>query len=373
MKTIKIFLSILFTAVMLFSCRNEDDQLTLKTVNKSVLDDIPVKTFTLAEPQDGQNRVLFTVTWTETTFLLSDSGNPSPAAPVHYILEMDKKGNNFNSPTVLTSTTLLVANILLQDLNQMLLINFGAEPDTPIDLELRIRAYYGENQTNSAVSENVLSLTVTPYKPVDIIAALYLLGDMNGWNNTNTDFPFFRNSNSKDDQTYTYTGRLAANTYFKFLPEESLGTYKAYCYKDNTSLVYEESNGGAFYNEFERYVTINVNLKDLTYSITDVDVTNAKTYGTIGPIGQFCNWDNEPPMTKSSYDQHLWSGTFQFDISTAVKFRGDRNWAYNWGGKETDYPYGKGFFDGPGAAISSPGTYKIHFNDLTGHYIILQK
>lgn len=373
MKTIKIFLSILFTVVMLFSCRNEDDQLTLKTVNKSVLDDIPVKTFTLAEPQDGQNPVLFTVTWTETTFLLSDSGNPSPAAPVHYILEMDKKGNNFNSPTVLTSTPLLVANILLKDLNQILLTNFSAEPNEPIDLELRIKAFYGENQANSTVSENVLALAVTAYKPVDVVPALYLLGDMNGWNNTNTDFPFFRNTNSKDDQTYTYTGRLAANTYFKFLPEESLGTYKAYGYKDTTNLVYEESSGGAFYNEFEKYVTINVNLKNLTYTITDFDMTNAKNFGTIGPIGQFCNWDNEPPMTKSTYDPHLWSGTFNFDIATAVKFRGDRNWAYNWGGMETDYPYGKGFFDGPGAAVTSPGTYKIHFNDLTGHYIILLK
>lgn len=138
-------------------------------------------------------------------------------------------------------------------------------------------------------------------------------------------------------------------------------------------MAYEESAGGAFYNEFERYVTITINTKDLIYTITDFDASSAKVYNTIGPIGQFCAWDNEPPLSKSGYDPHQWSGTFQFDISTAVKFRGEHNWGFNWGGKDVDYPYGKAVFDGPGATVSIPGKYKIYFNDLTGHYAILQQ
>lgn len=372
MKNIKIIFALVFAAIFAIACRT-DDLLTLNNVNNSTLDALPSKNYVLYEPTNNQNPLVFTVTWTETTFLLSESSNPSPGAPVNYELEMDLKGNNFANPQVLASTNSLYANILTKDLNQLLLTKYNANPDTPLEMQMRIVAYYGENKANVAISENVLDLMVTAYKPLEIIQAVYLLGDMNGWNNTNTDYIMYRDTNSLTDNTYTYTGRLAANTYFKFLPEESLGTYKAYGRKDEISLVYEESSGGAFYNQNERYVTITINTKDLTYSIVDFDAASSKVYNTIGPIGGFTNWDNEPPLTKSSYDPHQWLGTFKFDISTAVKFRAENNWGFNWGGKDTDFPYGKAIFDGPGANVTLPGTYKIHFNDLTGHYVILQQ
>ncbi len=372
MKSIKQFFLLLILGSLLFSCRT-DDELTLQSSKKSTLDDIPVKDFVLQEPQNGENPLLFTVTWSETQFMLSDSSNPGAAAPLTYVVEIDKQGNDFKNPAILASTNKLSANISTKELNQIILNGFTNDPKAATPLEIRVVAYYGENQVNSLISENTLKINVTPYQPVTKIPAVYLLGDMNGWNNTNTDYIMYRNTNSKDDYTYTYTGKLAANTYFKFIPEESLGTYKAYCRKDDNTMTYEESDGGAFYNQNERYVTIILNTKDLTYTITDFDATAAKTFTTLGPIGGFCNWDNEPLMTKSAYDPHQWTGTFKFDAATALKFRGDRNWANNWGSNAEDLPYGKAVFDGPGANISVPGSYKIYFNDLTGHYAILQQ
>lgn len=372
MKSLKIFLRIIVISFILFSCRT-DDLLTLQDSKSSVLDDLAVSTFTLSEPQNNQNPLLFTASWTSTQFYLSGDVNPGAASPITYVLQIDKAGNEFANPFTLFSTNKLVANVFTKDINQILLNNLKLEAGTPVDLELRILAYYGENQLHSLPSENVLKITISPYKPVDVIPAVYLIGDMNGWNNTSTDFIMYRSSNSKDDYTYTYTGKLAANTYYKFIPEESLGTYKAYCRKDDATMTYEESSGGAFYNQDERYVTINLDTKNLTYSIVDYDATTAKNYSTIGPIGGFCNWDNEPPMSKSSYDAHQWSGSFKIDVSTALKFRGDKNWANNWGANAEEFPYGKAVFDGPGANIAVPATYKIYFNDLTGHYVILQQ
>ncbi len=360
-------LSILFLA-----CRT-DDLLTLKNSSASIIDSLAVSEFILQEPESGQNPLAFTVTWTETKFVLSDGDYPGPVAPIRYALEMDKKGNNFQSPIVLTSTMQLNANVFVKDINGIILSKFNSEDQSSIEFDLRIMAYYGENQVHSLVSENLVSISVVPYKPVDVIPAVYLIGDMNGWNNTNTDFVMYRNTNSKDDYTYHYTGRLAANTYYKFIPEEALGTYKAYCIKDDVNLVYEESGGGAFFNAEERYVSISIDIKALTYSIIDFDVTNVKTFNTIGPIGGFVNWDNEPPMTKSSYDEHQWSGIFDIGVSTALKFRANKDWGNNWGGNADEHPYGKAVFDGPGADISVPGKYKINFNDLTGHYIIVQQ
>jgi len=372
MKTIfKIFMISLWGSLLLTSCRT-DDQLTLKDITPTAIDDIPQKSFILTEPSANTNPLMATITWTQTEFSLSSASHPEPAGTVNYALQMDIDGNNFANPVTVASTNGLSANLFVKDINAVLLNKFNAVPEEEAHLELRILTYYGQN--NSIPSSNTLKISVTPYKPLEEVQAVYLLGDMNGWNNTSTEYIMFRNSNNPDDRTYTYTGRIAGNTYFKFIPQESLGTYKAYCRKDDSTMTYEETDAGAFYNEFERYVTITINTQDLTYTIIDYTGNNTSVfYSTIGPIGGFCNWDNEPAMTKSSYDGHQWSGTFTFDVSTACKFRGNHDWVNNWGGSAEEFPYGKAVFDGPGANIAVPGTYKIYFNDLTGHYTILQQ
>ncbi len=372
MKSIKYLFAPLLALLALVACR-EEPLLTLEQVKASELKPLVQTEFTLSEPVSGQNPLVFTANWSETVFRLSESTNPTPGGPVSYSLEIDQKGNEFASPSVLAATGSLYAHVLAKDLNGLLLSAFQADPAEPIELELRIVAYYGENKISKAVSDNTLDLTVTVYKPVSTVPAIYLIGDMNGWDPTNTDYILYRDTNAVSDHTYTYTGRLAAGTYFKFMPQEALGTYKAYIRKDDTSLAYEESEGGAFFNEVERYVTITIDTESLSYTIENFDMTGKQVYNTLGPIGGFTNWDNEPPMTKSSYDPHQWSGTFEISMATALKFRANKDWANNWGGTSEQVPYGKAVFDGPGADIALPGTYKIHFNDLTGHYVILKQ
>lgn len=370
-KFIKILFLSFIGSLLVFSCRTSDDLLTLNETLPSKIDDVAVTNFVLQEPAPDTNPLLLTVTWTETQFKLSNnSSHPEPAGPVNYLLQMDKGGNNFATPLVVASTTGLSSDLFLKDINAILLVKLGAIPEEQNAVELRIIANYGTSQ--SVASTNVLKLNITPFKPVVAVDPIYLTGDMNGWDNTNTDFLMFRDSNNKDDRTYTYTGKLAANTYYKFTPKESLGTYKSYCRKDDTTLVYEESSGRAFFNEFEKYVTITINTQTLVYTIVDyISPNTIKFYNTMGPIGNFCNWDNEPLMNKSAYDGHQWNGTFTLDVATALKFRGNRDWANNWGGKDTEFPYGKAVVDGPGANLTVTGKYRIYFNDLTDHFAIL--
>jgi hypothetical protein len=372
MKTyLKILITGLFGALLFLSCRT-DDQLTLDEIMPSKIDEVAVNKFILQEPATNTNPLLLTITWTQTQFMLSSSSHSEPGGPVNYVIQMDKEGNNFANPAVLASTNGLSADLFVKDINTILLNKLNATPDQENVVEIRIMTNYGQNK--SVASTNILKLTITPYKPLEEVQAVYLLGDMNGWNNTSTEYIMYRNSNDPDDKTYTYTGRIAGNTYFKFIPQESLGTFKAYCRKDDTTMTYEEKSDGSFYNPTERYVTININIETLTYTIENYTGNNTTVfYNTMGPIGGFCNWDNEPLMTKSPYDGHQWSSTVTFGVSTACKFRANHDWATNWGGGAADYPYGKGVFDGPGANVSVTGTYKIYFNDLTGHYTILQQ
>ncbi len=370
-KIIKIGYICLIGGLLIFSCRTSDDLLTLNETLPSTIDEVAVSDFVLQEPAANANPMLLTVTWTETQFKLSnDASHPEPGGPVNYLVQMDKAGNDFAAPEVVASTNGLSSDLFIKDINAIILAKLGAIPEIENAVELRIMANYGTSQ--SVASTNILKLNITPFKPVVAVEPIYLTGDMNGWDNTNTEFLMFRDSNLTEDRTYTYTGKLAANTYFKFTPKESLGTYRSYCRKDDTTLVYEESEGGAFFNEFERYVTITINTQTLAYTIVDYTGPNIdKFYNTMGPIGNFCNWDNEPLMNKSTYDGHQWNGTFTFDVATACKFRGNRDWANNWGGADTEFPYGKAVVDGPGANLTVTGQYRIYFNDLTNHFAIL--
>lgn len=373
MKAFKIYLTSILCLLGFMACSSDDDTPMLSHVESSIIDNLPAQSYILSEPAEGDNPLLFTVTWSETMFYLDGSSTPTPAAPITYSLEMDRKGNNFESPVVIAGTGGLSANVFMKDFNLQLLTDLKANPNEVVDIEFRIIANYGQNLAGIAVSGNTIPLSVTPFLARKEMQPIYIVGDMNGWDNTNTNFIMFRNSNDPKDEEYTYTGRFAANTYFKLIPDEALGTDKMYCSNGDGTLTYEERADGSFYNETEGYKTLTINLADMTYTIENYNASSAPTYTTMGPIGGFCNWDNEPPMTVSAYDPHQWSITYTFEISTACKFRGDKDWANNWGGDASDIPYGKGVFDGAGTDVSTPGTYKIYFNDLTHHFVILSQ
>jgi len=348
-------------------CSKNDVSPVLSNVKSSVLEMLPFQTVTLEEAK--ANEVLITIAWSATELYLDDNPQPAAVGPIRYTVEVARAGTGFESPAEVTVTPGLSVDLTTAQLNDLLKGKLQAEPATPLDVEFRVLARYGENNPEPVASGNTLLLTATVYEAADAMQPLYLVGDMNGWDNTNTDFVVYRTDNDENNRTYTYTGRLGAGVYFKFVPQEALGTFRMYCREAEGTLVYETLEGGAFYNEVEGYYTVTLNLDAMTYTIEPYTGPTDRTYGRIGPIGDFSGWDNEPPMTKTAYDPHQWHGVFTFNEGTTVKFRGDNDWSNNWGAGATDIPWGLAVFDGPGAAVPA-GTYHIYFNDLTGRYLI---
>jgi hypothetical protein len=215
---------------------------------------------------------------------------------------------------------------------------------------------------------------------------IYIIGDVNSWNNSDitTMLALFKENSNSDNAVYTYTGYLPVG-YFKFLPEEALNSYKALCFKSEGKLEYLEQDGGAFYNAEAGYKTISVNVDDMAYSISNYDASGANEWQTIGVIGEFCGWANEPKMTQySAGNKHIWSleltlPSLAEGATHPVKFRANESWGSRWAANDPEaVPFGKAIFltkdeYDPNIVLHSGGNYHIVFNDLTGHYIFIKK
>jgi hypothetical protein len=385
MKAYTLYFLRIFFLLSLLACSNDKDMSVLTKVEASTIDPFPANEYALQNPQD-ENPILFTATWSETLFFLDGRSTPDPLAPVKYTLQIDKAGNNFKSPQILAITTSLAANIYTKDLNFLMIDSLAATPNEKMDVELRILASYGQNNPQESLSTNIIELSVTPFVDSDPLQPIYIFGDINGWDNSNTDnmYIMFKSNSDTKNLVYTYTGYLPANSSFKFIPKESLGTNKAYSYKEDGKLEYVES-GTAFQNVAEGYKTITLDLKTMTYSIQDYDISQATDWGSMGFIGSFCDWTNEPLMTRiSAKNRHIWKlditlGDLSNGSTHSAKFRSERSWGSRWAAVDPNsIPYGRTIFltgdeYDPNIVISEGGNYRIVFNDLTGQYVIMKK
>lgn len=363
MRNFKIIIGLLFIFAALCACK--DDR--IDTVGAVVSTSGKINAFAsselvLTEPEAEQNPFLARMTWSKSKFA-HENGDYVHVTDIMYSLEADLVENNFSQPILLTETPNLYADLYTKDVKNLVDELSDGETNEPKDISFRIKTTtnYGE------IYSEPLTVTVKSYLNVEPkIYNIYVIGEMNGWDPNNKDFITFRDTNNVKDGKHTYTGYFSKDTYLKFCKEENLGDFTKMLGLDNGQLA--EGDYDAFFVQ-AGYKTITIDVINMTWKIEDFDGTNSRTYDTIGPIGNFCNWDNEPPMTKSVFDPHQWKITYKFNASTALKFRGNKDWANNWGGRENELPYGKAIFDGPGATIDV-GEYDIHFNDLTGHYLI---
>ena len=396
MKTRNIILGLLliFCASFFTGCTDPNKNVVLTSIDPAVLDNLPFQEIAMTSPDNGTNPLLMTVTWTETKFSLD--GNVFPAGPVSYILEADRAGNNFANPVTLAASTGLAANLYVNDINNLLLNKFNGTPGVAIPLELRLTTIYGETTKteNRVVSPQILDLTLTPFSPAKGIPNIYMIGNMNGWANSISDavtktFLMFRNDNNPDNMVYTYTGRIGADSYFKFCREDGIGDWtKMYCMGDNGTLTFGDLT--AFHITDEGYYTITIDLNAMTYTIQPFDMTGVNEWPIMGFVGAFCNWGDggsDPQMTPRTVkvnngadiiDPHIWTWEGNLDnIDYGVKFRANHSWNDRWCPKvPTDNPYG--------VVVHNPtdqdnnidisaqglGNYFVVFNDLTGHYYV---
>ncbi|GAA4272618.1 hypothetical protein GCM10022258_19120 [Aquimarina gracilis] len=373
-----------FVAMLCFNACVEDEDPTFVVQEDQIEGPLIVtanSTVTLDKDREGET--VFTLVWANASYNVN--------TPVTYNIEAGLGGTNFEvtlEEPIVAETSDPFYSWTIKEIND-LAIALGVPADTEGSIDFRIISTLGTNG-GAAITSNSISVTATPYSVLVVepgIKNLFLVGNGTAanWENNNNNQPVFRDAENTD--IFSFTGKFGGSgDLFKFL--EQKGAWAPQFGGEAGSLIarpteddpdpspIELPNGTT-----ESYYKIDVNLADLTYTITDFDASSQPTYTTIGIIGDSTNpsdedndgtpdgWQTDMDMTQSTYDPHVWYIEDLVLVNGGAKFRAENDWSVNWGGD-----FFPSTINGSGNDIPiTGGTYDVWFNDLTGSFIFLPK
>ncbi len=201
------------------------------------------------------------------------------------------------------------------------------------------------------------------------IEPLYIIGSVleKGWDNSSLKGLMYRDSNEPAVGQYTYTGYFNAGE-FKIISGKDIGTWDNLYGNGGDGKLSQD--GGNLSVSTAGYYTLDVNIKAMTYSITPYDASAAQAYTLISLTGKFANdWKDDADLGYEwMEDTHNWIADVEITPGE-VKYRLDHDWTTSWGGPNAGY----GKSNNDNISIDVAGTYTVKFNDLTKHYIIIEK
>lgn len=190
------------SAVVLVACNKDEVQTTLTPSNAPTLQ-TSTNSVTLAQANAANTAITFT--WTPiSSFAWTNAANTYTPS-VAYQFQIDKKGNNFATPTTIDATSSSPTSVSVADLNTALQ-NLKNPTGTAANYEVRLLANYA---SNAPLYSAAVPLTATTYTFCSQPAKAWSIIGPAGvdWN---TDVTLTYDCNSK---TYTYTGPMTVNDY----------------------------------------------------------------------------------------------------------------------------------------------------------------
>lgn len=335
-------------AVLTFaSCENEENLLFLKA---------PAAEFTILTPDTGTSIILDKITANNAATTLAwqavDFGTPTV---VTYVVQIAKANTDFLVPIDVAFTTKTTASISVSELNKQA-IALGLAVDKSTAIEARVKATVGTTGSETKFS-NIINLFVTPYTAVEPTIDLYMIGDAvpYGWS-ANGNLPMARDLTNP--KKFYYSG------YFKvgeFKLDTVLGGWSKMYGFDGTAVVAGGGSIGNFKITTAGYYSFELNIGDLSYSLTPISGT-PKSYTVMNTKGtSFANaWNADNVMTQTD-ESHVWKLTIAV-LEGEFQFHAD-NWATQWGPDGVNTGNIKTTFT---------GTYTVYFNDINGKYIFIK-
>lgn len=205
----------------------------------------------------------------------------------------------------------------------------------------------------------------------DALQDVFIVGDFNGWNVGNPDLmlPMFKDSNSATDYRFVFTGHISEG-------------HIAFCTADGTSISLDGIGEDGYECLNPGFKSIVIDVEKHLFEISDYDASDAAVWNQMGFIGTFTGWASEHFMTRfSDENSHIWYLNVDVGRSSETyhcgKFRANGSFENLWNnylGKEWETPFGSMtravnpdvniYFD------MNAASYRVVFNDLTGHYIL---
>jgi len=319
----------------------------------------PSKLDIILTQKNASNEAL-SLTWTTGT-------NNGTGASISYILEIDKKGNDFAEAISFDMGKGVYTKALnVKVLNDSLLRHWNFTAGNVAELEVRvISTVYSIPQTGE--TSPVITFNVTPYEPVS--KTLYIIGDASpkGWDAGNA----IALTPQSDPTQFVYQGSLSVGS-FKFITNkgEFLPSYNKGI--DDTKIVYRSDNSQPD-NQFSiieaGVYKVVVNLLDLSISFGKVDLP---PYNEIYMVGSAApnGWDivTATQLTQSATNPFIF--TYQGVMNAGeFKFPVNRNtdWSQDTFMKTSDtemYLHKGGTAGDDKWSISKKGYYTITLNLL---------
>ena len=306
----------------------------------------------------------------------------SEGSTVGFKFEISNTEDFAKKAEILATSADSVGSIYAGDLNNAVLQVFGQSPKART-FYLKTFIYVQTGTSSVLVPSQVTfaDITVTPVPTVLSKDIIYLTGDLitgvNQWANSVDDIGFglqvLFSDNSDVDNKYTYTAHFSVGYGFK-LPIAAGNWDTGYAYSDG-KLSPNNVGDNIPTPTTEGYYTLSVDLESLEYSIVPyAEGASAPTYATMGAIGNATPGDWAADTEFIPVANHIWVIP-EIELGVGeLKFRANNDWADSWGGGDAvELPFGISAYNGSNMAIATAGTYFIAFNDLTGHYIIIEK
>lgn len=339
---VKSFLSIALVA-SLISCEDEQDLLFLT----------PEGSFEILTPSSGDEVELSPSTPLNPGLTLSweDANYGTTPTEITYEVEIDKTGDNFDTPLVLTSTTNTFVTINSAALNTAVL-TIGLTPFSQGSIDVRIKSSVG-SEGSEILYSNVINYLVTPFSTD--LPKLYVIGNFLSNSGYGADWspaatlPSLASSAFGQTDYEGYVMMNVASPEFKLIPT-------------NTSFDGDYGDDGNFAGTLAQtgeeniqlsaagYYRIRANTSTLTYTVAPV------SWGIIGaatPTG----WDSDTDLTYNPTTKKLEIASIYLNPGP-FKFRGNNAWnnGFDLGTVNAD-----GYLvDGGDLTFSGPaGNYKV--------------
>jgi len=350
-----LFNLLIYTAcsILVISCKKDEDMLISSQGAKPSFTS-SVSQLTLVQSDADKDAVTFT--WTATDF-----GNSSIA--YRYILQLDKKGNNFAKPAEFEiSESVLSKKMTVAEFNEAVVSKLQVTPGATADVEARVKAValkLGGGNSSEFVLSDVKTINAKTYEIKINYRSLWIPGAYQGWSPDKA----MTIPSVKDDGKYAGYIYFSTASMFKFASKPN---WDGPNYGDGGAGLLSAS-GGDLNLPQAGYHWLTADLNAMTWS------AEKRSWGLLGSATP-TSWDSDTDMI---YDPA--TNTLKLTLNLTVgkiKFRLNDDWGFNYGdGDDSNAPDGVVDKGGKDIDVAVAGNYTVtlDFNDPVKFKYTLKK